>query len=290
MTASSLTPAQHGDATRFTRFSIVRILLALLAVCIPVALTLILVHQIPDKSMRWVWPTLLAAALGTAGYLLYVRRVEQRRAVELAGPAATRELGKGLALGTGLLVLIVGVLAASGSYRVTGLGSLSVLISPFAEMVMVALLEEILFRGVLFRITERSLGSWAAFIISSVLFAAAHLPNENITVLAVGNTFAAGLMFAAAYMATRRLWLAIGIHFAWNFLSVAVFSVPNSGNPAKGLLNVQIAGPEWLTGGAYGVEASAVTLVVLLAATVWLLQAAIRRGQVTAFRGKGQQL
>ena len=261
------------------RFSLVRIVLAILATCLPIAIVLILAHQIPDKALRAVWPQLLAAVLGVAGYLQYVRRIEGRPAVELGRPGLWRELGAGMAFGGLLLVAILGILAAAGSYRILGVGDASRLAKACAEMLVVALAEEIVFRGVLFRIPERALGTRTALILSSVLFALAHLPNEHITVLAVANTAAAGLMFGAAYLATRRLWLPVGIHFAWNFLLDAVFSLPTSGYPARGLLLGRLSGPEWLSGGDYGVEASLVTLAALAAATVVLMLLARRRRQ-----------
>jgi membrane protease YdiL (CAAX protease family) len=280
MHASSTLSAAPAVRTGLTRFSLVRILLAALAVIAPVALTLILAHQIPDKGLRAVWPQLLAAALCVGGYLLYVRRIEGRAAAELAGPGAGRELAAGGALGSGLFLAIIAALAACGAYRITGVGEWSVLLKPCAEMVLVALVEEILFRGVLFRIAEQARGTWFALVVSSVLFALAHLPNEAVTALALGTTAMAGALFAAAYMATRRLWLAIGFHFAWNFVSDGVFSLPTSGHPANGLLKGQLGGPEWLSGGAYGVEGSALTLAGLVLVTAWLLRLALRRHPV----------
>jgi membrane protease YdiL (CAAX protease family) len=269
------------------RFSLVRIVLAILATCLPIAIVLILAHQIPDKALRAVWPQLLAAVLGVAGYLQYVRRIEGRPALELGRLGLWRELGAGMAFGGFLLVAILGILAAAGSYRILGVGDASRLAKACAEMLVVALAEEIVFRGVLFRIPERALGTRTALILSSVLFALAHLPNEHITVLAVANTAAAGLMFGAAYLATRRLWLPVGIHFAWNFLLDAVFSLPTSGYPARGLLLGRLSGPEWLSGGDYGVEASAVTLAALAAATGVLMLLARRRRQRLAEAASG---
>lgn len=269
-----------ASPTGITRFSFIRTLLALLAVCLPVALVLVLSNQIPDKALRAFWPPLLAALAGYGGYVLYVRRIEGRETAELRGPALARELGMGLGLGTLLFLATVAVLVASGSYRLTGTGDWTVLLKSFTEMVFVALVEEILFRGVLFRIPERALGSWAALVLSAFIFALAHVPNEGATLLAVANTALAGLMFAAAYLATRRLWLAIGAHFAWNFISDGVFSLPTSGHPARGLLQGQLSGPDWLTGGAYGPEASVVTCIVWGIATVFLLRHAIRAGRI----------
>jgi membrane protease YdiL (CAAX protease family) len=263
-----------------TRFSLIRIVLAVLAVCLPVALVLVLVHQIPDKAMRAFWPPLLAAMVGLGGYLFYLRKVEKRAATEFLGAGAGREVGAGLLLGTLLFLVTIGVLAACGSFHLTGTGSLTGMAKSFTEMVLVVLIEEILFRGVLFRLSERSLGTWAALAISSVVFALAHMPNADITALAIANTVVAGLMFAAAYLATRRLWLAIGLHFAQNFVPDGVFSLPTSGNPGRGFLQGQLSGPDWLAGGAYGVEASAVTLIVMSLAAALLLRHAIRAGHI----------
>jgi membrane protease YdiL (CAAX protease family) len=289
MTATSITPLSPAGAGRFTRFALVRIILAALAVIVPVAVTLLLAHQIPDKALRSMWPQLLAAALCWRGYVFYVHGTERRPVAELSGPRWLPELGAGLGLGAAQILAVIAILAANGNFQLAGYDSVAVLAKPFAEMVLVAAFEEILFRGVLFRITERSLGSAAALAVSSALFALAHLPNEGITMLAVGATAAAGFMFGAAYMATQRLWLPIGMHFAWNFLLDGVFSVPTSGHPAKGLLKGQLSGPDWLAGGAYGLEASAVTLMVVAGAGLFLLWRARRHGHIVKAARAGRQ-
>lgn len=283
-----MTAVPHLHATprpltrRLLAHPLVRLVIGTLAVVVPVALTMALVQQALDKSMRQVWPQLLAALLCAAGYWLYVRKVEQRPVTELSGAGAGREFGLGAAIGATLILCAIGTLFAAGAFQVAGVGRWTALLSPLPELILVALFEEILFRGIIFRIIERSLGSWAALALSSAIFALAHLPNAGITLLAVSVTAVAGLMLAAAYMLTGRLWLAIGLHFAWNFTSDAVFSLPTSGHAARGLLQGQLSGPEWLTGGAYGVEASLVTLVLIGAATLLLLRVAIRRGHLVA--------
>jgi len=279
MDTTAVPSATLPAATGLTRFTGIRIVLAMLAVCVPVGLVLVLSKQIPDKELRAYWPALLAALVGFGGYLFYVRRIEARSATELGRPFG-RELGAGLALGAILFLAVLGLLAAAGMYNITGTGNPTILLKSASEMVFVAMIEEILFRGVLFRLPERALGSWAALGVSGVIFALAHVPNENVTLLAVANTAVAGLLFATAYLATRRLWLPIGMHFAWNFVSDGLFSLPTSGHPARGLLQGALTGPDWLTGGAYGLEASALTFVVMGLATVLLLRRAIRAGHI----------
>ena len=276
---TALSPTLPASPDRkLSRFTLVRILLALLAVCVPVALVLVLSNQIPDKALRAYWPPLLAALAGYGGYLFYLRRIEGRDALELRGPGSAREFGAGAAFGALMFLAALGMLAAAGVYGFTGTGDPAVLLKSATEMVFVALVEEILFRGVLFRLPERALGTRLALVVSAAILALAHLPNAGVTALAVANTALAGLLFAAAYLVTRRLWLPIGMHFAWNFVSDGLFSLPTSGHPARGLLQGRLAGPEWLTGGAYGLEASVVTFVVMGAASVVLLRRAARAG------------
>jgi membrane protease YdiL (CAAX protease family) len=235
-------------------------------------------HAIADKSLRQLWPQLLSAALCMAGYGWYVRKVERRAVSELSGAGAARELGAGAAIGAGLILLAGGGIYAAGCFDISGRAPWTVMIKPFTELAMMALFEELLFRGIVFRIAEKSLGSTLALMVSALVFAATHMPNANSTPLALGITAVAGIMFSAAYMVTRRLWLAIGMHFAWNFMSDAVFSLPTSGHPVKGLLQGRLSGPDWISGGAYGIEGSVVTLAVIGALTLGLLIVAARRG------------
>jgi hypothetical protein len=90
----------------------------------------------------------------------------------------------------------------------------------------------------------------------------------------------AGILLAAAYMLTRRLWLCMGLHFAWNFTQGGIFSAAVSGGASHGLLKATLVGPDWLTGGAFGPEASAVAVVVCTTAGLLLLVAADRKGHV----------
>jgi hypothetical protein len=116
-----------------------------------------------------------------------------------------------------------------------------------------------------------------------VLFGLMHLPNPAATVLsAAAIALEAGVMLAAAYMVTRRIWLAIGIHIAWNFTQGGIFGLPTSGVQSSGFLEGHVRGSSLLTGGAFGPEASIVAVVVCLAAGVYLLRLARSKGHVLA--------
>ena len=96
-----------------------------------------------------------------------------------------------------------------------------------------------------------------------------------------GLLMGAGLLLAAAYMLTRRLWMSIGFHMAWNYTQSGIFSGIVSGAYAKpGLIKATIEGPLVLTGGEFGLESSLMALLLCTSAGVMPLIKAIRRGNI----------
>ena len=271
-TLSTVTPAPSRGA-RFIRYPLVRIVLAAVALILVTMLTFAFAKAIAPKPARIMWPQLLATAAVLLTYIGYVRWIEKRAPDELSRHGALRELGVGCGVGAGAVAAVVGVLYAAGAWHPVAFNPWSLaIVAPVAEMLFGGVLEELLFRAILFRIVEQWTGTRVALLVSSVLFGLAHVPNEGMTVLAVANTVAAGAMFGAAYMLTRRLWLCVGIHAAWNYTLGSIFSIAVSGYQSKaGLVDATVAGPDWLTGGAYGLEASAVTLLVLIVLTAAFL-------------------
>jgi len=143
-----------------------------------------------------------------------------------------------------------------------------------------AVSEEVLFRGIIFRITEESLGSWLSLVISALLFGAAHLLDKNANLQAgVAIALEAGVFLAAAYMVTRRLWFVIGAHFGWNFTEGGIFGAAVSGTSSPGLLKANVTGPAYLSGGMFGVEASVVTITICFLVALAFLWRAKAKGQ-----------
>ena len=233
--------------------------------------------------------TLAAGAAAAAGfaamYVLFCRLIERRPAAEFALPGALPELGMGLVTGIVLFSAVVAAIWAFGGYRVTGQNDASVLLPVLAMALASGVPEEIIFRGLLFRLLEKWLGSWWAIGISSIAFGAAHLGNSNATwFAAVAIALEAGIMLAAIFMITRRLWAAIGLHAAWNFAQGGIYGIAVSGGDFKGLL---IPGPtpgasDLVTGGAFGAEASLPSVVIATAFGIVLLVIAHRRGRFIA--------
>lgn len=275
-TTLSMATSKPGFAARVMAHPLVRIVLGTVLTFAALPLTMIVVSMLVEKPYRMVWPQMLAAILMWFGYRFYVRRIEKRQPTELATRGMGRELGAGLLLGAGLVVTAFSVLAALGVYRFGGVNALSLMmLVPLAELALVGTAEEMVFRGVIFGVTERALGSKPAIVISALVFSLAHLPNQGMSVLAVAGIATYGVLQAAIYMRTRRLWACIGTHVAWNYCVSTVFSSTVSGHAATdGLLRGELVGNGMLTGGAFGVEASLVTLLLIAAAAAFCLRRA----------------
>ena len=274
-------------ANRIIQFGLTRILLAVLAIAAAAFLVELVVGGVLDAlglgprgefTLQFVVPLVIAVHFT---YIGFVHLVERRPAAELSGSRAVAETGAGVAVGAGLQAACVGAVAALGYFQVTGWNPVSVVVPTFALAVASGYVEEVVFRGILFRIVEESLGTWIALALTSLLFGFVHMSNPNATVF---SSFAiameAGVLLGAAYVLTRRLWLAVGIHFAWNFTQGGIFGVRLSGLAVDGLLETELNGPALLSGGEFGLEASVFALVLGTGTGVLFL---VRAGRIGRF-------
>jgi uncharacterized protein len=230
---------------------------------------------------------LLAASAVMVASLFYmyaslVYLVERRPVSELALPRLGRELGIGLLLGFSLYVTCVLIAMALGLYRIEGVNSWQILLPSLWAAPLAPVFEELLFRGVAFRILEEVFGGWVALVASSVVFGLVHMGNAGETFAGIASiALVYGPLLAAPYMLTRRLWAGIGLHGAWNYTMGNIFSSAVSGNAtSQGLFKTTFQGPELLTGGNAGMEGSLIAMLVTATASVLLLILAVRRGKI----------
>jgi membrane protease YdiL (CAAX protease family) len=276
-------PAQRPAAwRRVLQFPATRLLLLGGALLLMLALSNGFMERFAATPWKAIASAAAMAGLGLAFYVGFVRLVERRPVGELALPGMGRELAVGLAIGAGLYTGCVLILMALGIYRIEGLNPLSFLVPAVSMAIISAIFEELLFRGALFRIVEEWLGSWISLAVSSFVFGFVHLLNPAATLTgAVFISVEAGLLLAAGYMVTRRLWMSMGFHAAWNYTQSAIFSGVVSGSDSNpGLIRPSIDGPALLTGGKFGLEASVVAFVLCTMTGVVLLLMAIRRGHM----------
>lgn len=221
-------------------------------------------------------------------YLGFVHFVERRSPSELSLGGMGRELGIGLLVGAGLYTGTVLILMLLGIYRIEAMNPVAFMLTALPMAISSAFFEELLFRGVLFRIFEEWLGSWVALAVSSLVFGMMHLANPAGTLQgAIFITVEAGILLAAAYMVTRRLWMSIGFHFAWNYTQEGIFSgIVSGGESDPGLFKSVIEGPDVLTGGSFGLESSLIAFLLCTTTGVVLLLMAVRRGKIVPLFGK----
>jgi membrane protease YdiL (CAAX protease family) len=233
----------------------------------------------PFKSVQHI---VALAIAGFAVYRGYATFFERRSVPELALPGMGRELGIGLLVGAGLYAACELTLMAMGIYRIDGLNPPGYMIPAIAMALSSGVFEELLFRGVLYRSVEKWFGSWAALVVSSLVFGLTHLMNAQGTLEgALFIAVEAGILLAAAFMLTGRLWLSIGFHVAWNYTQSAIFSSIVSGNDAaSGLIRSTIQGPDWLTGGSFGVESSVLSLLLCTTTGIVMVVMAVKRGKI----------
>jgi membrane protease YdiL (CAAX protease family) len=225
----------------------------------------------------------LVLVLSHVSYVWYVRLIEWRAAEELSPRGMFPDLGWGSLTGAGLCGAVVGVLWLLGYYRVTAVNGLAAVVPLFAASVASAYVEEIVARGIVFRIMEEGLGTWLALASSALLFGLVHIFNPNATILgALAIALTAGVILGAGYVLTRTLWLPIGIHFAWNFTLGGIFGLAVSGRAGRALVDADLSGPELLSGGAFGPEASLFVILFGLPIGGYFLRKAMQRNQIRA--------
>jgi membrane protease YdiL (CAAX protease family) len=221
-----------------------------------------------------------------AAYVALVRFGERRRPAELALTPAARELAIGLAVGAAMMAVAVALLFAARSVTLAPQPVTSIW-NAVALSLQSGFVEEVLLRLIVLRLLWRAFGPWPALALSALLFGLLHLANPNASwFAAIAIAVEAGIMLAAFYILTGRLWVSIGVHAGWNFTQGWVFGAAVSGTNDffGGPLSLHpVAGTgQVLSGGAFGPEASFAGLLVGTAVGLVTLHLAWRRGRFRA--------
>jgi membrane protease YdiL (CAAX protease family) len=238
-----------------------------------------------DRPKGWfaLPAALIAGFVALFLYYGFVRLAERREVTELSRKGAGKELRAGLLVGFWLFTFTIGLIALAGSYRIAGIGAFTPLPSHLAAAIFAGVVEEVVFRALLLRMVEDWLGTWVALVMSVLLFGALHLANPQATLWgASAIALEGGLLLGAAFVFTRRLWLAIGIHAAWNFTQGGIFGLAVSGNGGaqRGLVDSELSGSPVITGGVFGGEASIFAALLCLAAAGVTLRLAWKAGRI----------
>ena len=244
-----------------------------------IAPTASLSRFVPDMIYRI---SLLTAALG-AGYLCarFLEGLPWRSLGLIFHAGWFRDLVIGSVMGFIALALAVGIATVGNGIdlslnKAPALSLLRSMLGSATLLVVAALAEEAIFRGYPLQTLARAQLVSLGLAVTSIAFALAHLGNPNVipggTII---NTVLAGVWLAVAYMRTRSLWLPLGLHWSWNWALGWFFGIPISGanlvsNP---LFKAADQGPEWFTGGSYGIEGGLAGTIALVVATVFVWRA-----------------
>jgi membrane protease YdiL (CAAX protease family) len=148
----------------------------------------------------------------------------------------------------------------------------------FANLLPAAAGEELLLRGYLFAVLRESVGWRWTLIGTSIVFGLLHVPNPGADAESVLLVMLAGFFLGSVLLATKSLYAAIMVHFAWNWVMAAALHTPVSGIPVIAPdYRIVDAGPDWLTGGAWGPEGGLAAAVSMFVAVVYLYARHLRR-------------
>jgi membrane protease YdiL (CAAX protease family) len=233
-----------------------------------------------DKQAQLTVRSVIAVALLIGVYKFGMARLGEHPRDDLPLDRTATGLPLGFLFAVALFSVVVGVAALIGVYRIVGLGDTSQLfVAMISLAIMPGFLEELLFRGILFRWLEDFGGSWLALALTSILFGAGHIFNPGATWFSsIAIAVEAGILLGGAYMLTRNLWMAMGLHAGWNFTQGEIYDVPVSGLDQAGLVTARMSGSDLMSGGSFGLEASPIALVRATGAGVVLVVMAVRAG------------
>lgn len=225
---------------------------------------------------------IISSILTIVGYIYLYKYYEKRKITEFSTNGIARNLSLGILLGVVAQSLTILVIYLAGEYSIVSINPILYILPALGMAFSSAIFEEILLRGILFRIVEEKLGSYIALFISALIFGLLHLANPNSSLIAgIGLAIQAGLLLGAAYIYSRNLWFPIAIHFAWNFTQTAIYGASVSGNAmSKTLITSEISGSDWFTGGQFGPEGSIQATVFGLMASIFLLYLSHKKGNI----------
>ena len=232
----------------------------------------------PDRS--FTWPAVLANETLDFALVLFIAWILSLAFKERFAsyglpliPDAGRLLLKGAVWGFIPSALILIPIFAMGACSFHGLAlapgqAIFYAIAWAVAMLAIGFAEEFMFRGYTLKVLAESVGFWPAAIFLSSIFGLVHYffkPQEDW--IDPTSITLYGMFWALTLRRTGSLWFAIGFHAASDYADMVVFAEPNTGNEGKPipghLLDVRFHGPDWLTGGPRGTEASLLVFVVL---------------------------
>jgi Predicted metal-dependent membrane protease len=230
----------------------------------------------PDDIETIFSVTIVYSLIAIGGGILLFKLIYNRRLREvgLIRESLGWDLLHGFVIGTASMSLIFVVLLLTGQaetyFSAEKLFSI-VTLANFISVGLTAFSEELLARGFIMTALKTTRKKWAILCVSSIIFSLVHLLNPGATALSLINTFLAGLIFAAMFVKSGKLWLSSGFHFAWNFFEGDIFGMNVSGREQWSIFSTDMGKYEFLTGGNAGPEGGLIVTCVLILGFLYVL-------------------
>jgi membrane protease YdiL (CAAX protease family) len=223
-----------------------------------------------DVSLDRPLPSLLMMLAQLVGVILtvWIFLKKEKKKWKDVGVTSLRAQGKnllfGLFLGAASIVLVTLIMWTTkqitltpAKVHFTNIGIY------FISFIFVAANEELFFRGYVISALRQTKSYPLIYIVSCLVFGAAHIPNPHVHLLGIFNVFMIGLLFAYMLIQTKSLWMSAGYHLTWNFFQGNILGFNVSGTAGDGFFHIKGAENIW-TGGSFGAEASIWTTAVIL--------------------------
>jgi uncharacterized protein len=273
---------QHGENlskwSLFWRFPIVWMFTGAIGIILADSVFRLLADQ--TEGIPSLLITLAKSFIVIMIYTLTMKHLARRPISEISRQRAGIEAGMGILTGALFIIVSTLIIVAMGGYSLQWANSVdisSVLVTSIELALSAAIVEELIFRGLMFQVIQNWAGDWLALVVTSLFFGVAHLWNPEATLWSsFAITIEAGVLLGAAFLWRRNLWFVIGLHFAWNAIE-GLIGIPVSGHLIDGLYTVKVNGPALLTGGDFGLEGSIVPILLSLLITIFMLIRAKRK-------------
>ncbi|UII79450.1 CPBP family intramembrane glutamic endopeptidase [Flagellimonas sp. CMM7] len=270
---------------KIVHFPIVKMVLGI-AICLAVLIGIqnlvtkpLIHHFIDSKPIGDTIVNYISVVVLLACYFYFFKIADKRDIKELSKTNLKTELFGGFLFGFSVLSLVILILYLLGYFTVDGISDFSYLLAPFSFLIIAALIEEVFFRLIIYRITENWLGTYLALLIISIIFTVPHLLNDNVTLLSVLLLLTFGFAHSIMYTYTKRLWLPFAFHLGWNFAQ-PFYGSNLSGTEEEHILNSNFNGPTLLIGSDFGIEDSIFSIILLLIVCILFLRLSIRQNKI----------
>lgn len=263
---------ETGARSSFWRFPLVWMIVGAIGIILINTIFLQLTERVEGTVSLLL--TLIMGSLAILIYKLTLTFLARRSTPEISRQRAGRDIALGVLIGAIFIAGSALIIIALGGYSFQWASSAdasSVLISSMESALGGAIVEELIFRGLVFQAIDKLGGKPIALAVTSLFFGVAHLGNPGATLWS-GSAIAleAGFLLGAAFLWRRNLWFTMSLHFTWNAIE-GLLGIPVSGHSSAGLFTVKVHGAALLTGGDFGLEGSIVPIAMSLLISIPML-------------------